>query len=227
MLLPRSSSALPGSSASEIDALVVGVGPGSFTSIRIGLATARGLGLALGIPAAGVSTFLAFDGGLPVIDAKRGQVLHRRGRAVGPPEELEVDGLRLVGDGAVRYRELFEAAGAEVPPDDDPAHLPAARLLAAHAAAFGPAEAIEPALRPRPRRRPRPMTALAIEIRPLGLSDLNAIDVDRAARLPDPVVALDVRVGARQGELDLPRRATRATAWSATSSTLATSTHGT
>ena len=43
-----------------------------------------------------------------------------------------------------RYRALFEAAGAEIPPDDDPAHLPAARLLAAHATAFGAAEALEP-----------------------------------------------------------------------------------
>jgi len=104
---------------------------------------ARGLGLALGIPTAGVSTFLAFEGGLPILDAKRGQVFVP-GPAVGPPEGLEVGGRRLVGDGAVRYREIFEAAGAEVPPDDDPAHLPAARLLVQHAGAFGPAEAIEP-----------------------------------------------------------------------------------
>jgi tRNA threonylcarbamoyladenosine biosynthesis protein TsaB len=127
----------------DLDALVVGTGPGSFTSIRIGLATARGIGLALGIPAAGVSTFHAFDGGTPVIDAKRGQVF-TPGPTVGAPEELEAAGRRLVGDGAVRYRALFEAAGAEIPPDDDPAHLPAARLLAAHATAFGPAEALEP-----------------------------------------------------------------------------------
>ena len=132
----------------DLDALVVGTGPGSFTSIRIGLATVRGIGLALGIRAAGVSTFHAFDGGIPVIDAKRGQVFTVEsttgGPTVGAPEELEAGGRRLVGDGAVRYRALFEAAGAEILPDDDPAHLPAARLLAAHATAFGPAEALEP-----------------------------------------------------------------------------------
>jgi len=58
----------------DIDGVVVGTGPGSFTSIRMALAVARGLGLALDLPAAGVSTLLAFAGGEPVIDAKRGEV---------------------------------------------------------------------------------------------------------------------------------------------------------
>ena len=132
----------------DLDAIVVGTGPGSFTSIRIGLATARGVGLALDAPAAGVSTFHAFEGGLPVIDARRGQVFtvdsRTGGPTVGPPAGLEVSGRRLVGDGAIRYRDLFEAAGAEIPPDDDPAHLPAARLLVPHAGTFASAEAIEP-----------------------------------------------------------------------------------
>jgi tRNA threonylcarbamoyl adenosine modification protein YeaZ len=127
----------------EIDALVVGTGPGSFTGVRVGLATARGLCAALGVPAAGVSTLHAFAGGQPVIDGRRGEVF-TAGPWLGRPEALEVAGVRLVGDGAVRYRAVFEAAGAEIPPDGDPAHLPSAALLPAHAGAFGDVEAIEP-----------------------------------------------------------------------------------
>ena len=125
------------------DALVVGTGPGSFTSIRIGLATARGLCFALGLPAAGVSTLHAFHGGRPVLDARRGEVFSD-GPVVCRPEELDVAGERLIGDGALRYRALFEAAGAEIPPDGDPSHRPSAALLVAHAGAYGDAEAIEP-----------------------------------------------------------------------------------
>ncbi len=126
-----------------LEGIVVGRGPGSFTSIRIGLAVARTLSLALGIPVAGASTLDAYAGGAPVLDAKRGEVF-ARGPRVCRPEELDVDGLLLVGDGAVRYRETFEAAGATVPPDDDPAHLPDPLLLLERAGAFGPAELVQP-----------------------------------------------------------------------------------
>ena len=95
----------------------------------------------------------AFGGGVPVIDARRGEVF-TAGPALARPEELEVAGKRLVGDGAVRYRELFEAAGAEVPPDDDPAHLPSPARLAAHAGAFGPADGLEPLYGRQPDAKP-------------------------------------------------------------------------
>jgi len=126
----------------RIDGIVVGTGPGSFTSIRIALATARGLALALDVPVAGSSTLTAYAGGTAVIDARRGEVF-AEGGVVARPEELDVAGMVLVGDGAVRYRELFEAAGATVPRDEE-LHRPDPRLLAEHATSFGPVEEIYP-----------------------------------------------------------------------------------
>jgi tRNA threonylcarbamoyl adenosine modification protein YeaZ len=113
---------------SQIESIVVGRGPGSFTSIRIGLAMARLLGSTLGVPVRGGSTLDAFAGGMPVLDARRGEVF-APGPTVCAPGELDVAGRTLVGDGAIRYRELFERAGATIPPDDDPAHLPDPLLL--------------------------------------------------------------------------------------------------
>jgi tRNA threonylcarbamoyladenosine biosynthesis protein TsaB len=142
-----------GAQASSLEGIVVGTGPGSFTSLRMGLSAARALSFALQIPISGVSTLAALaagaPGALPVIDARRREVFtFVDGEPVAiSPDELSntvLQGRLLVGDGAVRYREVFEAAGADVPPDDSELHVPRASLHAGLAGDFGPAELVEP-----------------------------------------------------------------------------------
>jgi tRNA threonylcarbamoyladenosine biosynthesis protein TsaB len=137
-----------GARAEDLDALVVGTGPGSFTSTRIGLAAARGLALALDLPVAGVSTLDALGevdaSAYPVIDAGRREVFVR-GPAAVAPDDLELDrGALCIGSGAVRYRSTLERKGAVVPPDEDERHAPRARHHAALARDFGPAENVLP-----------------------------------------------------------------------------------
>jgi tRNA threonylcarbamoyladenosine biosynthesis protein TsaB len=136
---------------SQLEGLVVGIGPGSFTGLRMGLATARALAFSLELPLAGVSTLDALaagaPGAVPVIDARRREVFTLLdGRAaVLAPAELPVEpGRAYVGDGARTYRDVIEAGGGEVPPDDSELHLPRARFHAALAADFGLPEAVEP-----------------------------------------------------------------------------------
>jgi len=138
---------------SELRRIVVGTGPGSFTGLRMGLAASRALALALDVKVAGVSTLAALaagaPGALPVIDARRREVftLVDGAPTALPPDRLSnslLQGRLCVGDGAVRYRDVLEAAGAEVPPDESELHVPRARLHARLARDFGPAEAVEP-----------------------------------------------------------------------------------
>ena len=139
-----------GAGPEDITALVVGTGPGSFTGTRLGLALARGFALARGVPVAGVSTLEALaagaPGALPVIDAGRREVFTKvDGHSCAlPASQLEVDGVTCVGDGARRYRATLEERGAHVPPDTSAEHVPHARLHAALATDFGPADLAQP-----------------------------------------------------------------------------------
>ncbi|HTZ05237.1 MAG TPA: tRNA (adenosine(37)-N6)-threonylcarbamoyltransferase complex dimerization subunit type 1 TsaB [Gaiellaceae bacterium] len=140
-----------GAHPTEIGALAVGIGPGSFTGVRIGLAAARGLAVALDVRGAGVSTLDALaagaPGAVPVVDARRREVFALVGgepRVLAPDELAVADGAVCVGSGAIRYRELLEEKGAVVPPDADERHLPRARFHAQLAGELGPVDAIEP-----------------------------------------------------------------------------------
>jgi tRNA threonylcarbamoyladenosine biosynthesis protein TsaB len=151
---------LAGEDLGSVERLLAGVGPGTFTGIRIAAATARALSAGAGIPLSKNSTLDALaasalscsDDVLAVLDARRGQVFARRFSEAGPttgihcmrPEELSLEGRPLVvGDGAVRYRENLSGLG-HVPSDGSPLHRVAAagHLISADLTPVGPEELV-------------------------------------------------------------------------------------
>jgi tRNA threonylcarbamoyladenosine biosynthesis protein TsaB len=169
-LLPELADAVEAAGGwAAVDLIGVGVGPGSFTGLRIGVATARALAQGLRKPIAPVVSLRALAAGagdrdrplLALIDARRGQVFGglygAAGEELWPPfvaapgdvaaRLAEIDPSPLaVGDGSLRFRQEFEAAGAEVPADGDEAHRLRARWICALAEQVTPVrpEAIEP-----------------------------------------------------------------------------------
>ena len=136
---------------SDLDGVAATRGPGSFTSVRVCLATAWGLARALGIPLYAVDTLEVLSRAaqdtcrrrqvpgptmvLSALDARRDQVYaalyegQGQGNAVvapaafDPPDLVAAvgarEGVMVLGDGALRYREVFEQAGFTVPEHPD------------------------------------------------------------------------------------------------------------
>jgi tRNA threonylcarbamoyladenosine biosynthesis protein TsaB len=115
----------------DVDRIAVGIGPGTFTGLRIGVATARALAQSTGAELVGVSSLRALaaeaqplaaagTGVLAVIDARRGEAFAAGWR----------DGRWLaVGDGALRFREDLEGVGCTVPPAGSAQHGVSARAV--------------------------------------------------------------------------------------------------
>ncbi len=128
----------------ELERIAVGVGPGTFTGLRIGIATARGSAQSLGVELVGVSSLRALANGadkeaqrvLAAIDARRGEVFiaaYDDGQELIAPRAVSPDGVAellesaaidtqaeqwlALGDGAILYREAFERAGMHVAED--------------------------------------------------------------------------------------------------------------
>jgi tRNA threonylcarbamoyladenosine biosynthesis protein TsaB len=163
----------------EVDRLVVVSGPGSFTGVRIGMASVQGLALTRGWSVMAVPTLDAIaeswrtshDGTsarvvIACLDGLRGEVFvrefHFDGAAMAPQDEPKVvtpevltwtefgAGVTLVVSGAVKYAQLFRSRADDITDVPEPIAAGAARLAARGAAA----QVAPHALRPLYVRRP-------------------------------------------------------------------------
>ena len=169
-----------GLTLSDVDRLAVVCGPGSFTGVRIGMACVQGLAVTRGLDVAAVSTLEAIAEGwregmagaspqtvVACLDGMRGEVffapflwdgrqMRSGGEAmVGVPAPSLVKGLAdpvsVVGNGAVKYADIWRSAGVnDVGDAREPLAASAARLAAGSAWPFTSPHALRPVYVRRP-----------------------------------------------------------------------------
>jgi tRNA threonylcarbamoyl adenosine modification protein YeaZ len=153
-----------GARPADLAAIVAGTGPGPFTGLRVGLATAASMGQALGIPTYGVCSLdgLGRAAGpgrvLVATDARRREIYYATYvdgvREIGPDVDKPADVAakvhvdRAAGEGALKYGDLFA-----VPVEEHLLYPPAAALVALAAERIREAAPSEP-LTPLYLRRP-------------------------------------------------------------------------
>jgi len=134
---------------SDIDRIAVTIGPGSFTGVRVGIAAARGIALAAGKPAIGLTTLAAFTAPhvaagfagtvVPVIDARHGQVYMQvfgpGGRAAIAPRLAPLR--EAVEAARTRAPALITGSAADLVAAQWPADEPAPKVVAARAPEIG------------------------------------------------------------------------------------------
>jgi len=161
----------------DLAAIAVGTGPGAFTGLRVGLATAKGIAHACGIPILGVATSSAI----------------LRAASLASPAGSD-SGLALILPAGPSDRILVDGSARLLPAGGEPTLAPGTRLVAIDLVERAPADAV--------RRGEAALAGLGAALVSIGLERLAQGDIDDLARLVPEYVTLPRGVDAQTGEIE-------------------------